>query len=139
MRRHLVIANQTLLGSELLGVMRARSASERSRFFVVVPMRHPGGPWSEGSAHATAEARLAEALERFRAEGLDVDGTVGDTNPVAAAGDALLADGDVDEIIVSTLPHGTSFWIGQAVPQRIAREHPAIPVTHVVSELAHAV
>jgi hypothetical protein len=46
----------------------------------------------------------------------------------------VAADRGFDEIIVSTLPPGISFWLGRGVPQRIAREHPHVPVTHVVAE-----
>jgi GABA permease len=137
-RRHLIVANQTVMSSELLAVLHSRAEAEPSSFHIVLPMRHPPGAWSVGSAHATAHARLDQALEMLRADGLEVTGEVGDANPVAAAGDALLGDPGFDEVIVSTLPPGASYWIGQGVPHRIAHEHPGVPVTHVAARMAEA-
>jgi len=131
MTRYLVVGHQTLDSEELLAELRRR-AGDGGRFHVVVPMSHPSGAWSEGSAHAAAEVRLADALERFRAAGLDVSGEVGDASPVAAVGDALIAEPDVDGIIISTFPHGSSAWLSNNVVRRIVREHPDIQVTHVV-------
>ena len=128
----------TLATCGLSRVMRSRTSrrsSERTTlaltFHVVVPMTHPTGAWSEGSAHAAAPARLAAAVERFKGAGLDVTAEVGDASPVAAVGDALIAQPDVDEIIVSTLPEGSSVWLSNNVVRRITREHPHYVVTHV--------
>lgn len=131
MRRYLVVGNQTLTSNELLGEMLRRAEAEPSSFHVVVPMTHPTGAWSEGSAHAAAQARLEVAVERFKEAGLEVTAEVGDASPVAAVGDALIAQPDVDEIIVSTLPEGSSVWLSNNVVRRITREHPDYVVTHV--------
>ena len=136
MRRYLVVGNQTITSAGLLDVLTGRAAAEPSAFHVVVPMRHGEGAWSEGAARVAGEARLHEALDHFRAAGLDVTGIVGDLDPVAAVADVVTADRGFDEIVVSTLPPGISFWLGRGVPQRIAREHRLIPVTHVVVEPA---
>ena len=131
MARYLVVGHQTLDSDELLAELRRRS-DDGAQFHVVVPMSHPSGAWSEGSARVAAEIRLAGAMERFRAAGLDVTGDIGDASPVAAVGDALIADPDVDGIIISTFPHGSSAWLSNNVVRRIGREHPDIPLTHVV-------
>jgi hypothetical protein len=44
----------------------------------------------------------------------------------------LWEPGRFDEIVVSTLPPGTSKWLEANVPQRIEQETEA-PVTHVVA------
>ena len=134
MARYLVVGNQTITSAELLDVLTTRAAAEPSTFHIVVPMRHGEGAWSEGAAHVAAEARLGEALDHLEAARLAVTGTVGDLDPVAAVADVVAADRGFDEIIVSTLPPGISFWLGRGVPQRIAREHRHVPVTHVVAE-----
>jgi len=134
MARYLVVGNQTITSAELLDVLTTRAAAEPSTFHIVVPMRHGEGAWSEGAAHVAAEARLGEALDHLEAARLAVTGTVGDLDPVAAVADVVAGDRGFDEIIVSTLPPGISFWLGRGVPQRIAREHPHVPVTHVVAE-----
>ena len=136
MARYLVVGNQTITSAELLDVLTSRAAAEPSTFHVVVPMRHGEGSWSEGAARVAAEARLGQALDHLRAERLEVTGTVGDLDPVAAVADVVATDRGFDEIIVSTLPPGISFWLGRGVPQRIAREHRHVPVTHVVAEPA---
>jgi GABA permease len=137
-RRYLVVGNQTLGSPELLGLLYDRSAAESTTFHILVPMRHVGEGlfWSEGGAHAAAQARLDEMIARFRDTGFDVTGEVGDTNPVAAVDDVLLSGAVFDEIIVSTFPPGASHWLGLDVPQRVARAHPWIPVSHVVAEPA---
>ena len=134
MARYLVVGNQTITSAELLDVLTTRAAAEPSTFHVVVPMRHGEGAWSEGAARVAAEARLGQALDHLRAERLEVTGTVGDLDPVAAVADVVATDRGFDEIVVSTLPPGISFWLGRGVPQRIAREHRRIRVTHVVAE-----
>lgn len=131
MRRYLVVGNQTLDSQELLAEMQRRAGEEPCQFHVVVPMTHPVGAWSEGSAHAAAQPRLDAALERFRAAGLDVTGEVGDASPVAAVGDALISQPGIDGIIVSTLPQSSSVWLSNNVIRRLTREHPHLPVTHV--------
>jgi hypothetical protein len=136
MRRYLVVGNQTITSSELLDQVCSRARAEPSTFHVLVPMQHGHGAWSEGEARVAAEARLGEALDHFSGVGLDVTGSVGDLDPVAAVADTMAAHGAVDEIVVSTFPPGVSFWLGRSVPQRIAREHPAIPVVHVVAHPA---
>jgi hypothetical protein len=138
MGRNLVVGNRTIMSAELLDAMRSRAAAEPSTFHVLVPMRPTEGNWSEGAASVAAEARLRDALDHFHDSQLDVTGTVGDLDPVTAVADLLAADAGFDEIIVSTRPHGISSWLGQGVPERIAYEHPRIPVTNVVVEPALA-
>ena len=121
MRRYLVLANRTLGGAALVAEIRQR-AQPGASFYVVVPAE-PDRP--------TAEARLSDALARFRFLGADVDGEVGDPHPVAAVNDALQGR-TVDEIIVSTLPAGISRWIQNDTPSKIGRIF-ALPVIHVIS------
>ncbi|GAC1318352.1 MAG: hypothetical protein NVSMB16_14670 [Acidimicrobiales bacterium] len=132
MRRYLVVGSETLGGSELLAGLVERAERSPSLFHLVVPMTHPSGAWSEGGAHAVAESRMVAAIRRFEDAGLVVTAEVGDASPVAAVSDALLANGDVAEIIVSTHPPGLSAWLNNNVVRRIAHEHPTIPVAHVV-------
>ena len=102
MRRYLIVGNQTLRSDALRAAAHKRAEAGDAQFRIVVPPTHNLGAWSEGQACAAAEERLADALARFREEGIDVDGSVGDPRPVAAVADALLADPAFDEIIVST-------------------------------------
>ena len=133
MRSILVVANQTLGGNALLQRMREVVWHEPCRFHVLVPAtavpHHLA--WNEGQALAYAQERLAEALERFDAEGFDVTGEVGDSSPFLAICDAM-RHGEYDEVMLSTLPIGASRWLKMDLPTRVRRRVP-VPVTHVIA------
>ena len=132
MRRILVVANQTLLGDELLRAVQAKREEDRdSQFHLLVPASHPRGAWSEGSVHAAMQPRLDEGRAHFAEHGIEVTVEVGDANPVQAVSDAMLRE-EFDEIIISTLPQGPSHWLRADVPTRL-RRHFSQPVTHVVA------
>jgi len=137
MRRYLVVANQTLGGEHLAATVRERLGLGPCSFYVVVPRTPPPGHalWVDEEAAALAEERLAHAIARFRELGADVDGEVGDRNPMQAIGDAMRArrGEHFDEIIVSTLPPGPSRWLRMDLPHRV-QELYRLPVTHVVGE-----
>jgi hypothetical protein len=84
---------------------------------------------TEGAAIARARVVLEQALVRFREDGIDATGEVGDGDPVLAVGDVLNRF-DIDEIVVSTLPPGVSRWLKRDLPNRLRRRY-GIPVTHV--------
>jgi hypothetical protein len=132
MRRYLVVANRTLGGNHLTAKVRECLAAGPSEFHVLVPASHNGRDftWTEGTDRAAAEARLAEAMARFRTLGAVVTGEVGDTNPMEAIGDVLRRE-SFDEIILSTLPPGVSRWLGHDLPTRVRKQH-GLPVQHIV-------
>jgi GABA permease len=133
MRRYLVVANRTLGGGHLLAEVRECMAAGPSEFHVLVPASHTNKDftWTEGSDRAAAEARLAEAMARFRAAGATVTGEVGDAAPLEAMRDVMRRL-QFDEIILSTLPPGVSRWLGQDLPHRVEKEF-KLPVHHVVA------
>ena len=133
-RRILVVANQTACGPELLDTVKERTSRGPSTVTLVVPATHPDDQltWTDGGAKAVAEHRLEEALLRFRAEGIEADGVVGDANPVLAVGDRLLQHG-YDEIVLSTLPPGVSRWLKMDLTHRLENKY-GLPVTTVVGE-----
>jgi len=118
----LVVANVTAASDELIDCLRDRSEQGACRFTLVMP-----------ASGAEARERLAAALERMRDAGLDnVDGKVGDPDPVVA----VMETWDpmkFDEIIVSTLPTGSSRWLGLDLPRRL-QKLTSVPVRHVVSQ-----
>src|SRR4051795_6024839 len=136
-RRYLVIANRTLCEQHLLDeVHRRRTADPGCRFHLVVPASHPTGSFTDEHCWEVAEARLAEGLETLAIAGVSATGEVGDANPVYAVGDVLLRElGRFDEIILSTLPVGSSKWLSQNVVRRLKRST-GLPVTHVIAEVA---
>jgi hypothetical protein len=137
MRRYVVVANQTLLGDQLVARIRECLASGPCQFHLVVPATHvrDRSVWTEGHDRAVAAARLAAGLESFRGLGADVDGEVGDGRPVDAIRDAMLHAPPFDEIILSTLPPGMSKWLRQDLPHRVERAFD-LPTTTVVARVA---
>lgn len=135
MRRYLVVAHRTLGGPHLLEHLRERSEEEPTRFHLLVPAEHPEHAWTEGSIRAAAEERLGEGLAQMTEAGLDVDGEAGDANPVYAVGVVLRREGPETfaGVIVSTLPTSVSRWLRIDVPHRLRREHPQMPITHLVA------
>jgi hypothetical protein len=147
----LVVANQTIGGSELRKELRKRVEAGQCSFYVVVPntaaahyhvVPAAGGfvpmPTLDAYGPATDEEATEEARERLRgvlaelAEmGAQAEGHLGAADPVEAVEDTL-ADRQFDEVIVATLPHRVSRWLGSDVPAQIGRRF-ALPVTTVVS------
>ena len=133
--RILVVANQTACGRELLDMVREHMSGRASTVTLVVPATHPSDllTWTDHSSRLAAEHRLAEAIEHFGAEGIVVDGVVGDASPVLAVGDLLL-ERSFDEIILSTFPPGMSRWLKMDLPHRLEKH--GLPVTTVVGDRA---
>ena len=131
----LIVANQTLTSRSLADAIAERLAEGPLRCYVVVPLVPVGGrlTWDEASSRAAARDRLDDVLVRLRAMDVEVDGEVGDRDPVSAVRDALRGR-EVDEIIVSTLPKGISRWLGEDVPSRL-RDSVPVPVV-VVTQVA---
>lgn len=125
-RRYVIVANQTLSGHELRGLVRAAVADGPCSFHVVVPV-------ADGSDDAaeTARGRLEAEVLRLRELGAEATGEVGPVDPYEATM-AALARGDVDELIVSTLPPGLSAWLELDLVGRLRLEVD-LPVTHVVA------
>ena len=135
-RRILVVANETVGGRTLRGLIQERSEGVRGEVLVVTPaLNSPLRHWAsdEDSARAAAQDRLDASLERLRALGVQARGEVGDGDPLQAMEDALRTFG-ADEIIISTHPEGRSNWLERGVVTK-ARERFAVPITHVVVDL----
>jgi hypothetical protein len=123
----LVVANVTAGSDELLDCLRERADQGACRFTLVMP-----------ASGADARARLDEALERMRAAGLEnVEGRVGDPDPVVAVME-VWDPMRFDEVVVSTLPTGSSRWLGLDLPHRLEKLT-SVPVRHVVSRPAREV
>jgi hypothetical protein len=134
--RILVVANETVGGPELLAVVRDRIGGRKASVMVVTPaLNSPLKTWTsdEDAARAAAQGRLDASLASMRAAGLDVQGEIGDGDPVQAIEDALRTF-QPDELIVSTHPEGRSRWLESRVVER-ARERFDLPLTHVVVDL----
>jgi hypothetical protein len=137
MRRYLVVAHKTLGGDHLIDHVRALREEGPCRFLIVVPVEHPSDhPWTEAEVNAAARRRLQEGRDRLHEEGIIADGEIGDANPVYAVDTVVRREGPgaFTGIILSTLPPGPSRWLHWDVPSRLRREHPELPITHLVAE-----
>jgi hypothetical protein len=135
-RRILVIANETVGGSELLDRIRELGEGAETRVLVVspalnTPLRHLAS--DEDPARAAARERLDRSLARLEREGIEARGEVGDGDPLQAIDDALRTFG-ADQIVISTHPEGRSNWLERGVATG-ARERYAVPIHHVVVDL----
>jgi hypothetical protein len=124
--RILVVANVTADSPELIAALKDRSSRARCAFTLLVPAPAGGKVGREA-----AQERLAAALEAMRAEGLAVEGEVGDQDPITAVHETW-DPAQFDEVLVSTLPTGASRWLQVDLPHRVERLT-NVPVTHVVS------
>ena len=116
--RVLVVANRTAAAPRLLDEVRRRARSGPCEFVLLVPDVHD---------RKAADWTLDTALPLLRRAGRGhVEGLVGGPDPFASVRDAV-SDGNFDEIIVSTLPHGVSKWLRRDLISRIKRL--GLPVT----------
>jgi hypothetical protein len=123
----LVVANVTGSSPELIQALKERAAKDTCAFTLLIPATGGGTGGREA-----ATGRLEAALELIRAEGLEIEGRVGDADPVAAVSD-VWDPGEFDEAIVSTLPTGSSKWLAIDLPHRVEKMT-GVQVTHVVAQ-----
>jgi GABA permease len=124
----LVIANETVLGEQLLARIRRRAAEGPAGFLIVCPQSDPGQ-----AEHPEAERRLRAALATLRDEGIEAHGQVAHPDPYTAAMQ-VIEDERVDEVIVSTFAGERSGWLRRDVVGRL-RKDAGVPVEHVVADL----
>jgi len=136
-RRILVVANETVAGTELRDEVLRRARDANAEVLVVTPalnsrLRH----WTsdEDRAREEAQERLDASLAALREAGVDARGQVGDDDPLQAIEDALRGF-SADEILLSTHPPGRSNWLERGLVAN-ARDRWSCPITHVVVDLA---
>jgi hypothetical protein len=122
----LVLANQTAASPELTKRLEALAEERPHRFIVVVPQ-----PSHRGDAVAQARERLGRLLESLRKAGIVAAGMIGDPDPYTAALNAAQYF-HISEIVVSTLPEGSSQWMADKLVERIESATNK-PVEHIES------
>lgn len=135
----LVVANRTAGSDELLEALRERAAQGPVKFHLIVPSTGRGVSRvaDPDSGVEAAEHDLEGALDRLRGAGLEIDGQIGDPDPIAAVQDAANA-GSYDEVVVSTLHKHVSRWLKVDLPRKAAHAT-GLPVKHVEARAkAHA-
>jgi hypothetical protein len=135
--RVLVIANETLVGHELIEAVKRRAERGPIRVAVIAPVNEPGAGYVvyEDSRRASAGRRLERTIEALRAAGIPAHGGVFDADPLSAVKD-ILAQEEYDELIVSTHPESKSGWLRRDLVEEIRRVASPRPVEHVVSSTA---
>jgi len=123
----LIVANVTADSDELIDALRERAGRDPCRFTLLVP-----APAAGREGREAAERRIEAATERMRAAGLEVSGIAGDHDALSAVREAW-DPARFDEIVVSTLPTGSSKWLQVDLPHRIGQVTDS-PVRHVVAQ-----
>ena len=124
-RNVLVVANETVVGKQLIDRIRERARRGPASFLIISPQTDP-----TQSVHPEAERRLRRALSELRAAGIDAHGQVSHPDPYTAAMQAI-EDERVDEVIVSTFEPARSPWLRKNLVQRLHNDA-KVPVEHVV-------
>ena len=132
----LVVANETLVGSELVETLRRRAERSAIRVTVVAPITPPreGYVVYRDSRRAAASRRLNRVLDVLRGAGIPAHGGVYDDEPLAAVKDVLASE-DIDEVVVCTHPETKSGWLRKNLVEEIRKTAGDRPVEHIVSDV----
>jgi hypothetical protein len=133
----LVVANETLVGDELVDTLRSRAERRPVRAVVVAPVTPPreGYVVYRDSRRAAAARRLDRTLAWLRLAGIPAHGSVYDDDPLTAVKDVLASE-DIDEIVVCTHPATKSGWLRKNLVEEIRKAAGDRPVEHVVSDVS---
>jgi hypothetical protein len=124
----LVVANQTVAAPELIERLKALAEEGPRRFIVVVPQDH-----GEGHAVGEARRRLSTLLDSLDDAGVVAAGMIGDPDPYTAVMNAVQYF-HISEIVISTLPEGTSKWVADKLVERV-RDATNVSVEHIESHV----
>ena len=125
----LVVANRTASTPELLAALRERAGDDPQRHLFIAVVPQEGG---EGVDAQRAGARLAQLVDRMRAEGLFAAGMIGPPDPFVATMNGVQFF-RVDDVVISTLPATRSGWLRADLIERV-RKASNKPVEHVVAQ-----
>jgi hypothetical protein len=122
----LVVANLTVAAPELVERLKALAAEGARRFIVVVPQSGV-----EGERVREARQRARRLLASLDDEGVVAAGMIGDPDPYTAVMNAVQYF-HISEIVISTLPEGSSQWVADKLVERV-RDATKVPVEHIES------
>lgn len=142
MRHLLVVANETVTGSELLDAVKRKAGEQDVELVTVLaPVSTPqtGYVVYEDTRRAAAGRRLDRTLAQLREAGIPAHGLVLESDPESAVRDAFgMLDPAPTDIIVSTHPLQKSGWLRKNVVDRIKKVAGDVPVEHVVVDVEAA-
>jgi len=122
--RTLVVANRTAATPLLLDEIRRRAVEQPTSFVLLRPtVSSKNSDWTLPDA---VKALRRAASGPTRQLPIDVEGLEGGPDAFEAVKQAL-ADGDFDDVIISTLSKRTSTWLRRDLPRRV--EALNVPVT----------
>ncbi len=132
--RVLVVAHKTAATPALIEAVRERAARGGATFTLLVPhvvhgMTRVADPEDVDNAESQAVLDLALPL-LSEAAGSEVEGIVGDADPLCAIQDAINLRG-FDEVIISTLSGRVSKWLKLDLPSKVSGL--GLPVTTVTA------
>jgi len=133
----LVVANETLVGDELVETLRRRADAGPIRVAVVAPVTQAreGYVVYRDSRRSSAGRRLDRVLTVLKLADIPAHGAVFDDEPLAAVKDVLASE-HVDEIVVCTHPEAKSGWMRKNLLDEIRKVAGDRPVEHVVSDVS---
>ena len=122
----LVVANLTVAAPELVERLKALADEGPRRFIAVVPQSGVQG-------HRVREARqrLRRLLASLDDAGIVAAGMIGDPDPYTAVMNAVQYF-HISEIVISTLPEGSSQWVADKLVDRV-RDATNVAVEHIES------
>jgi len=123
--RVLVVAHRTAATPKLLDAVRERAGRGDCRFTLLVPRDY----WDPDTERAATTIELALPLLEGAA-GSQIEAIIGASDPYVAVQQAV-AEGEFDEILISTLPERVSHWLRRDLPSRV--EKLGLPVTVVTA------
>jgi hypothetical protein len=135
-KRILVVANETVVGSEVIEAVKRRAQGvDTVSVHVICPQSTPGHGYViyDETVRDAAENRLAMTVAQIEEAGFTTTGQVEDPDPYSAIMDCL-GEQDFDEIIISTHPATRSGWLRQDLITRV-EQATRRPVEHVVVDL----
>jgi len=132
MSRVLVIANETVDGTDLRETLRAHRATEVLVVAPALSSRVRFWVSDVDPARARAAIRLARSLAGLGGNGIEVSGSIGDAEPLQAISDYLRVF-DADEIVLVTHSEDEAHWVEHGLVERARGHFPDHPITHLVA------
>ncbi|HEY4347694.1 MAG TPA: hypothetical protein VGM80_08885 [Gaiellaceae bacterium] len=133
--RVLVIANEAVDGRMLHGVLAEHAGEARPADVLLVcpALNSRLRFWVSDvdPARRAAADRLRESLLGLEGDGIEVEGSVGDSDPLQALVDGLRMF-EADEIVLVTHAEEEAHWVEHGLVERARARVDGLPIVHVV-------